>query len=346
MPETAGLSDSAAAGEPVAPVRRPRRKRIAPQTNGGTGPARLSRPALSKVAIIGFTDHKRLAPFANPEWEIWGLNDLYLDLPPVPHDRVRWFQIHKWLDKGGGKFAPYPDSMMDFGEGPPHPRDPNHPKWLAEAAKVFPLYMMEERPEVPEAVQIDKEAVFAYFDDGMGEPIKYFTNSITWMIALAIMELAPQSNGKRAIEDAELGIWGVDMMMGGGPGSEYGYQRPSCEWLIGWARGAGIKVHVPAESDLCKTAYQYGEAANNPYRLRLMAKRRDLSKQRGEVTAQLNEMQNVHTQLGGAIDQLDWQLRSWMPGDGDVRGGRVPSPEADKGMPMSVLPGYNEGAPA
>ena len=349
--ETAGLGPDAPSPDATVEVSAgPRRKRrIKPATNGGTGPTVEGRvlPFYHKIAIIGFTDHKRLAPFANPEWGIWGLNDLYLDIPPVPHARVRWFQIHPWLEKGNGKFDPYPDSMMDFGEGPPHPRDPQHPKWLAEAAKYIPVYMFERRPEVPDAVVVDKEAVYAYFDDGMGEPIKYFTNSITWMVGLAIMELAPASNGKHALKGAELGIWGVDMMMGGGPGSEYGYQRPSCEWLIGWARGAGIKLQMPVESDLCKTAYQYGEGgSSNAYRQRLTAKRKDLSKQRGDVSAQLNELQNVHGNLTGAIDQLDWQLRSWMPGDGGADGAVTPTPGAEAGRRMSVLPGHAEGAPA
>lgn len=44
---------------------------------------------------------------------------------------------------------------------------------------------------------------------------------------------------------------------------EYGYQRPNCEYLIGLARGRGIKVVIPDESPLCKfqdTGIKFGKA--------------------------------------------------------------------------------------
>ena len=298
-----------------------------------------------KIAIIGFTDHRKQAPFSNPDWKIWGLNDLYMDLPPIPNDRLSWFQVHSWHERGDGKFAPLQESIVDFGEGPPHPRDPNHVAWLRDAATKIPLYMMEARPEVPDAIVIDKERVLKYFEDGYGQPIRYVTNSISWMIALAIMELAPDGPGS-VVEGAEIGIWGVDMMMGGGPGSEYGYQRPSCEFFIAWARGLGIKVVIPVESDLCKTAYLYGEGLHNPYRKRLIARRKDLSRQRGEYNGQMSQLQMAIAEVTGAIDNLDWQLRSWMPSDGTGEafiGVRSPEPGSNTGATMGVMPGFDEG---
>lgn len=65
----------------------------------------------------------------------------------------------------------------------------------------------------------------------------YFNSSIAYAFALAIHEGAE-----------EIGVWGVDMV----GDDEYAYQRPNMEYLIGLARGKGIKVHVPDESPLCK----------------------------------------------------------------------------------------------
>jgi len=46
-----------------------------------------------KVAIVGFADgHRHLAPFDDPEWEIWGLNRLHQVMPGKRWDR--WFEIH------------------------------------------------------------------------------------------------------------------------------------------------------------------------------------------------------------------------------------------------------------
>jgi hypothetical protein len=65
----------------------------------------------------------------------------------------------------------------------------------------------------------------------------YFNSSVGFMLALAIHEGAE-----------EIAIYGVDMRAD----EEYGYQRPNCEYLIGLARGKGIKVHIPDVCPLCK----------------------------------------------------------------------------------------------
>lgn len=65
----------------------------------------------------------------------------------------------------------------------------------------------------------------------------YWNSSIAYAMALAIHEQAE-----------EIAVFGVDMT----GNDEYGYQKPNMEYLIGLARGKGIKVHVPDESPLCK----------------------------------------------------------------------------------------------
>ena len=278
-----------------------------------------------KVAIIGFTGHRMLAPYENGEFEIWGLNDLYLDLPNIPNDRVRWFQVHPWAN---GRPV---QSMMDFSGGPPHPRDANHVAWMREAAKRFPVYLMEPREEVPEAKVLVREDFYRYFSLDGQKPCNYFTNSISWMIGLAIME-----------GFTEIHVYGVDMMMGGGNGSEYGWQRPSCEWLIGWARGKGIKLVLPDESDLMKTAFPYGDKAGNAYRLKLAQHKKELQGRLNGVRQQMGQLRGAEAELGGAINMLEWQERSWMPGDGDPTLGRAPIPNAHKELATNRIAQFVE----
>jgi hypothetical protein len=71
----------------------------------------------------------------------------------------------------------------------------------------------------------------------------YFTNTISWEIALATH-----------IGVEEIHIYGVNMATD----IEYQSQRPSCEYYIGLARGKGTKVYIPPESDLLKAFYSYG----------------------------------------------------------------------------------------
>lgn len=281
----------------------------------------------SKIAILGFTPHRALAPFKDPAWEIWGINDLYLDLAEIPQDRLRWFQLHEW----NAKLATAAGEMPS----PPCPRDPEHVLWLQHHAKNFPIYLAETRAEVPEAVLLPKDQLRDFFGSN------YFTNSVSWMLGLAIMELipdgspvpgSPRYNPKaRAVEGAELAVYGVDMMTAGGQGSEYGWQRPSCEWLLGVAMGAGIKVTLPPQSDLMKTAFAYGDAVGNAFREKVKAQRFDLSTRRGQFTEQRDQAMYAIAELTGAINTLDHILGAWMPGDsGEPSLGRVPLPDSHK----------------
>lgn len=65
----------------------------------------------------------------------------------------------------------------------------------------------------------------------------YFNSSIAYAMAMAIHDQAE-----------EIGVYGADMK----GSDEFGYQKPNMEYLIGLAKGLGIKVTIPAESPLCK----------------------------------------------------------------------------------------------
>ena len=75
------------------------------------------------------------------------------------------------------------------------------------------------------------------FDDVANTTGDYWNSSIAYILAMAIHEGAE-----------EIGVWGVDMK----DSEEYGYQKPNMEYLIGLARGKGIKVYIHESSPLCK----------------------------------------------------------------------------------------------
>lgn len=104
------------------------------------------------------------------------------------------------------------------------------PAYLKQLGEVdVPLYMQEAY--LPNAT--------AYPLDEVSESIgaHYFNSSLGYMVALAIHEKAE-----------EIGVFGVDLVAP----DEYGYQKPNMEYLIGVARGKGIKVTIPQSSGLCK----------------------------------------------------------------------------------------------
>jgi hypothetical protein len=107
-------------------------------------------------------------------------------------------------------------------------------KWALEAQP--PVVLQEACSELKRSVAYPREDIIKRFGD-------YFTSSASYMLALAI------ACGAKKID-----IYGIDMA----EGAEYVYQRPCVERLIGFAQGRGIKVRVPEQSALLKSAESYG----------------------------------------------------------------------------------------
>lgn len=196
---------------------------IGPCESGAEAITKLRALKRKKVAIVGFAPSSYLlAPFQDPEWEIWSLNEAYT-LPGFTR-ADRWFEIHI-------------RDEIDVTQ-----RDANHIDWL-RAQKALPIYMIRRFNDIPMSVKFPIENFIKRFKTN------YWTNTVSYMIALAVAE-----------GFTTIAIYGVDMAQGsvqGGP-SEYAEQRPSCEYFIGWARAKGCTVIVPPQSDLLGSIGLYG----------------------------------------------------------------------------------------
>lgn len=219
-----------------------------------------------KVAIIGYTDSRHEAPYGDPSWEMWGLNNLHLQVTPEQMPSfTRWYDLHdrRTIDA-----------------------DEQHVAWLKQAP--VPVYVWATSDAWPTAVEFPRRDVLDRFGG-------YFTNSISWMIAHAIMEGA-----------TTIGVWGVDMAQS----SEYSAQRPSCEYFLGVARGMGIDVIVADTSDLLKTATLYGDN-DNGLRVKLEQRSRELGLRIEQVRAEIDRLQAAMYQLTGARESNDYILGVW-----------------------------------
>jgi len=107
---------------------------------------------------------------------------------------------------------------------------PGYMEHLQNAASLGRLYTKEPFPY--ETLRLPKDKLIEQFGS-------YFTSTIAWMIGFAIQEGA-----------TEIGLWGVDMT---GP-DEYQKQRAGCEYLLGYAKGKGIKITLPDCCPLLKGA--------------------------------------------------------------------------------------------
>lgn len=159
-----------------------------------------------KVIIIGKGQGWEDAPM---EGETWGVNDLLLRRPVK-----LTFEIHS----------------------------------ISETLKLWPKEIEEiNRLGIPVITNMKHEALpnaIVFPIDEM--PIRYFNNSIAYMIAYAAYKGA-----------TEIDMYGVVMALP----SEYTHQRPCVEFWIGYAIAKGIKVtvHEPTTIGCFKPQRLYGQ---------------------------------------------------------------------------------------
>jgi len=153
------------------------------------------------------------------------------------------------------------------------------------------VYLKQADPRIPASRAYPVDDVFAAF------PERYFASTVSYMIALAILEGA-----------TEIGLWGVDMALSS---EQYSGQRASCEWLLGVARGLGIKVTIPPEGDLLKIIEPHAFGTNNAGLSKVKAKKQAIEQRLKEAEAQRKHLDNVIAGYTGALDGLDYVARCW-----------------------------------
>ncbi len=164
-----------------------------------------------KIAIIGYAESKRLAPFDNPEWQIWGMNTKFDYIPRFD----LWFDLHSpekilWSPEYCEFLKNNIDKVLLAG------------KVLGIDAKIYP-----------------KDQIFEYFKKNLTTDLKaseFFTCSVAWMIALAIYKGAN-----------EIGLYGINQSANKERDES---QRTAVALFTGYALGKGIKITIPKESVL------------------------------------------------------------------------------------------------
>ena len=91
------------------------------------------------------------------------------------------------------------------------------------------IYFQKPQPDVPCSVAFPRTVIQAAFATAKG-PNRYFTCSVCWMIALAILE------GFERIE-----LWGFELR-DTKPGSVFAFERPCFAYWVQQARERGVDV--------------------------------------------------------------------------------------------------------
>ncbi len=222
-----------------------------------------------KIAIVGSAPSSAsLAPFDDPEWEIWGINGMFSSLPKWD----RWFELHtlddakRWKKRG--------KAMVE---------------WAKQQNK--PIYMQRSYAENIE--------VFP-FDELVNEYGRYFTNTISWLIAFAL-----------SLRADELAIYGVDMAQT----TEYQKQRASCEYFIGLWNGYAREnrlpeCYIPKQAELLKTSHMYA-IEQCEFLDKMTARRKELSAQHEKIKQELAQAEANNHYMNGVMENMTYIEGNW-----------------------------------
>ena len=169
------------------------------------------------VRIYGSAKNLRETPIRTPEEqdiEVWMANSpttILLRHPPAKEEWTRWFNLHSRKHITGT----YPSGWS----------------YYKDKAAGRPIYLLKQQPEIPTSVAFPREAIQAAFaPENGGRPMRYFTCTICWLLALAILE------GFERIE-----LWGYELR-DTKPGSAFAYERPCFFYWVQQARTRGVEV--------------------------------------------------------------------------------------------------------
>ncbi len=172
-------------------------------------------------------------------------------------------------------------------------RNPNHLKWLQETK--IPVYMRQVFEDIPQSIE------FPYREIIRECGTDYFTNSISWLIGFALLH-----RGFKRIE-----LYGIDMARS----EEYESQRPSVEFFIGLARGRGIEIINPPQSDIMMSSTLYGieDEKEQKIRAKLLARRREVQTMIGNLQRQEADVRARLNQAIGADQEIAQHIKAYLP---------------------------------
>ena len=236
-----------------------------------------------KVAILGTIPyHKMLAPFDEPEWDIWVCSPGNSGgvIPRV----TRWYELHGVVDLKGTENREW---------------CPGYFNWLKSQA--FPVYMQEPNDLLPQAKVFPIKDWLTRFEM-LGRIAA--TSSISLMIGHAIMEGA-----------TEIGVFGVNMEA---DEEQYGNQKSGCLIMLAIARGLGIATNVPLESCLGQMPPVYGYAEATRMGRKLLLREMELTAQVNHAQSEMNRWERELYTLKGALTTTRYMRRTFVDGAGDA----------------------------
>ena len=219
------------------------------------------------LCIVGTAESLKEAPFGDESVEIWAAGTAIARPECERADKV--FELHPRRYWGN----PAPLERYSEFDGP--------------------VYMQDHYEEIPNSVKYPHDEIKERFHlDAMGNNL-YVTNTITWMLLLAIYE-----------GYTDISLYGVHMSHE----TEYAYQRSSCSWALGIIHGlmlAGEKytIRIAEQSSLLKAEYEYGYDEPTKTMQYLQGRLDGLKAGVKEATTQITNLEARKLRTEGAISE-------------------------------------------
>ena len=153
------------------------------------------------------------------------------------------------------------------------------------------VWALRLHPELPGTNLLNDTAIIERFGKD------FLTSTVAWMMAEAIM--TPKVT--------EIGLFGIDCSAR----EEHAHQRPGIKFFVREARMAKIKVVAPYESDILRTPPVYGLREFNPMFRKNWAKHLQYEAMLSAAEAAQVEAMKRTIGLQGAVEQIDYYLRTW-----------------------------------
>ena len=183
-----------------------------------------------KIAIIGFGDSRSKAPVDDSSWVKYGL----------PWDEDYWLKIDVHFEMHSAPVLNIYSAqvMSETWDGQKCTVVSHRPDKYGERLN----YVCEHKTLYMHQAYIPHAKPYPFKKINKLIQADYYVSSVSYMLAMAICVPC----GEKKVDEREIGLYGIDLSDDG----EWEYQRAGNEYLIGIARGMGIKVTIPKESHL------------------------------------------------------------------------------------------------
>lgn len=219
------------------------------------------------LCIVGTAESYKEAPFGDDTVEIWAISTAVVRDGFERADRV--FEMHPRRYWGDFRVQ---ERLNSF-DGP--------------------VYMQDHVEEIPNSVKYPYDEVREKFYLPVMKENLFVTNTITWMLLLALYE-----------GYTDISLYGIHMAHD----TEYGYQQASCSWALGiihgWMlEGKPYKLYIHPDSELLTARYEYGFGEPTQAMQWVDKRRRGLMAGIQEADKQIEEMRIRRWKTEGAASE-------------------------------------------